>query len=981
MEKKHNTFEYVKKQINIIDVVQKDEPLTKESGPEWSGAHVVAHSSTGKRCLFVNEVDQIWHCFHCNAGGDIFDYVALRDKSTKFEALEWLCKTFNIQPPDWTPEQKVEFERQQQERSEVRSLIKEAFRFYHQNMANEQRSYYHSRGLTDETIDRLLCGYAGTNNVLFKHMIKKHGQSDVEQLLKTGLFFKLENGKIRDRYHDRFVIPYWKRNEIVFSIGRSIDPNIEAHKKYVKHLTHSKYPYVSPVAVEHIIYGEDKVRGAQEIIITEGIFDVMLAIQAGYSAISPVTTNFSNKDNERLSELTKHAQVVYLLNDNEVSGAGMTGAIKTAKVLTKAGVNVKLCTIPRPEGKDKVDLADYIQTAGDKAKEKVDELLENAETLLNYQLGQIPKNIDKLELANKVQVLLKEQLEFGRDKTLLRMWLDHKLKARFDLKDKDIRNYQTMLTQLTKTHEQAVREQERKQRQQDQQQQLSELKENDISQYIKARIHETRTEPYKKAFEIKKSISSIVIKDMRSHGKFYKTGGNLYYYFNNDTCDLVEIGDVVFTHYINHRYGINKSEDEYRYLLFDLEAEADLNGDPTEVYRFAHYDVKRHVLYIDKNDHSMCRLNGETIDILPNGSENVLFITDPTIEPFELVDIGDKKFIEPIIIEPTNFTKSEDVNLSKVEQQFLLGVVIDALPFEELQPTKIIPLFLGEAGSGKSVLQKKIGKWLFGRKFNVQNVTTEDNFLTSITHNYLACFDNAERYVQWLEDMLSLTATGQVIERRKLYTTNELARYYPRCFVTLGVIQPKFKRPDVVDRLVLFRMQRLKHFKSEARILKEIADNRNELWSEYLIELNNVVKALREDSEPFTTSFRMADFAELGWRISKANSAGDLWLELLDKMQRERSEFLLLDDPIFLCIQGLLTKGVEIDDMTASQLYKIFKKYAEDEGVEFGYIKSAQSLGRRLGYMLNELRAYFEVKRERPDTRTGYHYSFSLKEN
>lgn len=57
-------------------------------------------------------------------------------------------------------------------------------------------------------------------------MIKTHGQEIVDKLLKTGLFFKFDDGTIRDRYQDRYVIPYWYKGDIVFSIGRSIDPNI-----------------------------------------------------------------------------------------------------------------------------------------------------------------------------------------------------------------------------------------------------------------------------------------------------------------------------------------------------------------------------------------------------------------------------------------------------------------------------------------------------------------------------------------------------------------------------------------------------------------------------------------------------------------------------------------------------------------------------------------------------------------------------------
>lgn len=973
-----NIFEHVKEQVNIVDIISQDEALKQEASGELSGAHVVAHTSKGGRCFFVNEAKQVWHCYHCGEGGDVFDYVAQKNNSTKFEALSWLCDTYNIQKPDWTPEQKAKFEKQQQDRVEVRKLIKECFQFYHDTMTDQHRAYYHKRGLTDKTIDTERCGYAPKGNLLFAHMLKKYGQDIVNDLLKTGLFFKFDSG-IKDRYQDRYVIPYWYKGDIVFSIGRSLDPNIEAHKKYVKHLTHSdKYPYVSEVAVQHVIYNEAEARGAKEIIITEGIIDSLLAKQTGYTVISPITTKFSDKDNERLADLCKHAEAVYILNDNEVGKAGETGALKTARVLSKAGVNVKIGTIPRPEDVDKVDLADFILQNGDKAKEAVDKLLAEAVDILTFELLQIPEDTDKLKLVDKIKDILQEALEADNSVEWLRAWLKTKVKERFELTTDDVRIYQSLLAKLHKEHTETQRQEQKEQKREARKEQLNEFKDKDEAQYLRALIHDVRIQPVK-FFEVKQSISEIVIDDLRKRGKFYKTRTDQYYHFNNETRQLVEVGDKTFEHYTNDRYQLNGTEKEYEYLVKDLEAEAGLRGELQEVYRFAYYDTDRHTLYVDRNDNQFLKLNGDTIELLANGSEGVLFISDISHEPFKIVDIGDQKFIEPLIIEPTNFIQGEHVNLNKPEQEILLNVWLHTLFFEELQPTKPILTFIGEKGSGKTTRQKTIGKWLIGKNFNVQGINEEDDFLATITGNYLASFDNVDCYKKWLNDRLAQVATGQRIERRKLYTTNELARYYPRCFVTLNSREPKFRRDDVVDRLLLFKVERLSHFRSEARILKEITDNRDYLWSELLQNLNVIVKALREDTEPFTSNYRMADFAELGWRIAKADNAGDLWLELLSKMQKERSEFLLFEDPIYQVIYTVLATGHTIEDMTTSQLYSVFKEYAEKDDIAFvSYVKSAMSLGKKLGHLLHDLQEYFDITR-RKDTTAGFRYTITPK--
>ena len=91
------------------------------------------------------------------------------------------------------------------------------------------------------------------------------------------------------------------------------DPKVEDYKKYVKHLTHDKYPYVSDVAVKHIIWGEDLIRGKKEIILTEGVFDALLAKQIGYNVISPFTTQLSHAQNERIAEICGKADTVYVI--------------------------------------------------------------------------------------------------------------------------------------------------------------------------------------------------------------------------------------------------------------------------------------------------------------------------------------------------------------------------------------------------------------------------------------------------------------------------------------------------------------------------------------------------------------------------------------------------------------------------------------------------------------------------------------------
>lgn len=921
------------------------------------------------RCPFPNHNDenpsflvypntQSFHCFGCQRGGSAIDYVMYRENVTAGEAIRILCDWANIPMPDWTEEQQAEWERKKAEKDRICRILYAAFKIYHDEMDEERRDWFRSkRRLTDETIDKELLGYAPDDDTfLFSRLCNEF---DVNDLLLSGIFVKFSGG-IRDAYQRRYLFPYRNRGRIVYSIGRrDTDDEEEIEKlpewnrgKYKKHLTHGqKHPYVSET-IENVIWGADCVGAFEEGIITEGIVDALHAKQAGFGVISPVTTKFAKADIEELCRLAKRWKTVYVINDNEVSKEGEKGALQTAEAIFKDSGDARLVTLPLPEGVDKIDLADFLNVPADQRDARVDELkqlMDKAPDFINWKINEVTEldGKEKLKATQGIFSLLTHvdgRLELENFAGLMQEQKLVKGKRLFWGALKDAR---------------IERAKERKQ------EQMKLLERESPELFLKTQIEEIRKNRYVKAFQIKKDVSRIVLYDMRERGKFYRTPTDQYYWFSRDLKRLCEIGDKFFEQLINARYGLNRTEAEYDYLIADLETEAGRRGEESEIYRFAHYDKNNHVLYIDRNDFQMYRLNGANIDLVPNGTDGVLFITDLQNEPFLIKDIGEEEYLRPLIIDPTNFVQGEHVNLTADEQKYLFQVWLYTLPFEELQPTKPIQVFIGPQGSGKTTRQRIVGQFLLGRHFNVQGVNDEDDFIATITHNYFAVFDNVDTYQKWLNDRLAQAATGQRIEKRELYTTNRLVRYYPRCFLSLNSREPKFKRPDVVDRLLLFRVQRLEKFASEARLLGKISKFRNELWSEMLIDLNQIVAALKADDEPFLSQHRMADWAELGWRIAKTQDAGDYFIELLGRMDVEQSLFVLEDDPIFICLDiWLATPKNRGREVTASILYSDFQLIAEEEGIPFTF-KSARSFGMHLRSILSNLEEFFDIEAEK----------------
>ena len=966
--------QHILDEIDIVQLISENTTIEKDKAK----CPFPDHSDTNPSFVVYPET-QSFYCFGCKRGGSVIDYVMHRDGVTACEAIRILCEWASIPMPSWTPEQKTEWEKQKAEKDRIDPILHEAFQIYHDEMDEAHinavvqplspRDYFRGRGLTNEMIDKELLGYAPDNDTFL--ISRLHNKYDAKDLLLSGLFVKVGGG-ILDAYQRRYLFPYWNRGKIVYSIGRrDTDDPEEIEKlpewnrgKYKKHLTRTeKFPYVSET-IENVIWNADCVKSFKEGTIAEGIVDALHAKQAGFGVISPVTTKFAKHDIEELCKLSKNWNIVYIINDNEVSKEGLVGALQTAETLFKDGQDVRLVTLPLPKGTEKIDLADFLNVPTDQRDARIDEIKQLMTSAPDYITWNVSEAItltdkEKLKATQEIFSLLTNIDE--------RLELEHYAELMQNAK----------LVKGKRLFWGALKDAKIKKAKQTKQEKLKFLEKESPELFLKAQIEDIRKDKYAKVFLIKKQISDKIIDDMREHGRFYRTPTDQYYWFSRDLTRLVEVGDKFFEQLVNDRYGLNRSEIEYEYLIADLETEAGRRGKESEIYRFAHYDKDNHVLYIDRNDFQMYRLNGTNIDLIPNSTDGVLFITDLQNEPFEIKNIGGEGYLRPLIIDPTNCVQGEYVNLTADEQKYLFQIWIYTLFFEELQPTKPIQVFIGPQGSGKTTRQRICGKWLFGRHFDVQGVNEEDDFIATITHNYFAVFDNVDTYKDWLNDRLAQAATGQRIEKRELYTTNRLVRYYPRCFLSLNSREPKFKRPDVVDRLLLFRVQRLEKFSSEARLLGKISQYRNELWSEMLNDLNQIIATLKADDETFFSQHRMADWAELGWRIAKTQNAGDYFIELLAKMDKEQSIFVLEEDPIFLCLDVWLgisqNQGREV---TASTLYSEFQIIAEKEKMSFTF-KNARSFGIHLQNILGNLREFFDVKAEK---KNKWYYTFAPKE-
>lgn len=473
---------------------------------------------------------------------------------------------------------------------------------------------------------------------------------------------------------------------------------------------------------------------------------------------------------------------------------------------------------------------------------------------------------------------------------------------------------------------------------------------------------------------IQKYIVSDLFNDV---GKGFKNAGTKRkFFFDSGEKMLLDIEGGDFHCFLRARYDL--PEKDMVEVLAGVETQIWATGTEIEPFNFARYDDQAGILYISNHDNSVFKLDGKSVQTVDNGTDGIIFEFHPEYLPvrpnlraesinyfaggFDWDRCRSTSLLAKTIIEKTSFAPEQKHNLQPEDQRYLLALYFYSLFFESVLEEKPIICWTGVKASGKGLISTAIGKTLFGPSFLPAHLPDDlRDFQVALIENYYLVLDNVDSFVRSpVMDALCRAATGERISKRKLYTDSDELKVQPRVFLSLTARDPKFKRDDLVDRLIIFNTAKVKDPKSRAFLFKGMLEARPALWAEILTNLNSIVAMLKEkrDWNPAGV-FRIADW-EL-WAKKASNEAGQAYLGyVLDKMNREKALFGLEDDPLYNLLHQICYDNDEkIEDLTAGSLYV---KLAEQDDKEFSFrYKSGGSLGKRLNNVLEELRNEFNI--------------------
>ena len=280
------TIEEVRQANDIVDVISQYVHL-KRSGRNFFG--LCPFHNEKSPSFSVSPDKQIFHCFGCGVGGNVFTFLTKIEGINFVEAVQTLAERANIQLP--TFENNVD-KAKEELKAKVYKVNEFTAEYYHENLykptAKIAQEYVKQRKLTNDTLKSFRIGFSGKFNELYQ-ALKKEGFEDSE-ILESGLVNKNENGTYIDRYRNRLMFPICDaRGRVIAFGGRVLDDSKPKYINSPENIVFSK---------GRNLFGLNVAKKSEEIkkklLIVEGYMDVISLHQRGIKNVVAPLRNGSN---------------------------------------------------------------------------------------------------------------------------------------------------------------------------------------------------------------------------------------------------------------------------------------------------------------------------------------------------------------------------------------------------------------------------------------------------------------------------------------------------------------------------------------------------------------------------------------------------------------------------------------------------------------------------------------------------------------
>ena len=380
----------VRQSNDIVDVISQYVHL-KRSGRNFFG--LCPFHNEKSPSFSVSPDKQIFHCFGCGVGGNVFSFITQIEGINFVEAVQMLAERANIQLP--TLQDNGDSQREEL-KAKVYKVNEFTAEFYHQNLYKPQakiaQEYVKKRQLSNETLKSFKIGFSGKFDELYQEL-KKQGFGERE-ILESGLVNKNERGQYIDRYRNRLMFPICDaRGKVIAFGGRVLDDSKPKYINSPENVAYSKGRNLFGLNVA-------KKGDLKRILIVEGYMDVISLHQRGITnVVAPLGTALTEQQGWLLR---KNSEQIILSFDSDE--AGLKAKLRALDILQNMGCDLRILQMEGAKDPD-----EYIIKYGNA---RFNNLVDKALSIIEFKVKILKKDLnlentnDKIKFLNEIAKLI-----------------------------------------------------------------------------------------------------------------------------------------------------------------------------------------------------------------------------------------------------------------------------------------------------------------------------------------------------------------------------------------------------------------------------------------------------------------------------------------------------------------------------------------------------------------------------------------------
>ena len=385
-------FESFKEQVrstaNIVEVISGYVPLKKRGQNFWGCCPFHGEKTPS---FAVNPAKNMFYCFGCHEGGDIFKFIMKIENCDFKDALKLLAGRYGIAVPE-RHKTAVEIRREKQ-RERIYETNATATKFFQAcllktDYGKAALAYLRNRGINDDIIASFSIGYALNSYTALLSNLGRRGFKG-EELIAAGLVAEGREKQLYDKFRNRVMIPIKDpKGKIVGFGGRVLDNSTPKYLNTAETVWFNKRRLLFAMDVAY-----KAIRQSHQAIVVEGYMDAISLHAAGImNVVASMGTAFATEQAKLLKRIADEVVFCY-----DSDSAGRRASVRAVSIARAEGLKVRIAGVP--EGKDPDE---YVRHYG---KEAFEQVIQNALEGIDFQIEETILQSDTANLAGKVEAV------------------------------------------------------------------------------------------------------------------------------------------------------------------------------------------------------------------------------------------------------------------------------------------------------------------------------------------------------------------------------------------------------------------------------------------------------------------------------------------------------------------------------------------------------------------------------------------------